>query len=598
MKKILAILMTIGVIITVYAPTTQAILIGTEEVTLTKVSSYNSSTVQEIKNMESQHPGLINYIRNEIKSGNTVIYLYDWKIPYDSNVTIKLMLYFFTEYLADVNYFNTIGLNSLNKTIYQIKIKTDFTKEQILTAIDKIEENTNKLTSDLKQLNDVEKALIIHDRLIQKCSYDQNKLSTGLYTSLSYTTYGALVLHTAVCGGYATAYKALLNKVGIEAYVCTSESMNHAWNIVTVNGKKYHVDCTWDDYDATSEYGIVMHRNFLRSTQGIMSTGHTTDIDSTPTDTTYDSGQFWFYLNRGIEYINGTMYYPKSIYKEGTYLMTVKDFQYSDKVCNIDGNYGKVASDGKYYYYNTFNDIKKVNVNTGTVSTIYTTSNDIAGFKLIDNVITMDLGLINENYTLIYRDTHTAKLTLPLQYSITFSTTSITKELSPNELYGELPVLSKDGYNFIGWFDEGNNLITSTTPFTQNKDIVLYPRWEEKIELKPNAPAVLDENNNLLIITNLCNIPSLFVSNNTQLNGNGSTGSTVTIGNKTLTVVLKGDLDGDKLIDARDTIYINCLMSQMIPASPLYQNAGDLNGDGQVDENDISMIIARGLYEN
>ncbi len=598
MKKLFAVLIIMGILISAYAPTAQAILIGTEEVSLTKASSYDSNTLQEIENLESQHPGLINYIRNEIKKGNTVIYLYDWNIPYDSSITTKLMLYLFSYYLSDINYFNTIGLSSLNKTIYHITIKTDFTKEQILTAIDKIEENTNKLTSDLKQLNDVEKALIIHDRLIQKCSYDQNKLSNEHYAATSYSTYGALVLHTAVCAGYASAYKALLNKAGIEAYICTSESMNHAWNIVTVNGKKYHVDCTWDDYDMHIAYGYVRHANFLRSTQGIISTGHAADIDSTPTDTTYDSGQFWSSLKKGIQCINGTMYYPKTIYKEGTYLMSVKDFQYSEKACKIDGNYDKVASDGKYYYYNTLNNIKKVDVNTGTVSTIYTTSDEIAGFKLTDNIITMDLGLIDEYYTLDYRSTHTVKFTLPMQYTITFSGASVTKILYNNELYGELPVLGKDGYDFIGWFDEDNNLITPETPFTKNKDLVLYPRFEERIELKSDVPAVLDKSDNLLILSELCDIPSLFISDNIQLTGSGSTGSSVTAGSKTFIVVLKGDLDGDGLIDARDSVYTECLIDQMIDSDPMYQSAADFNCDGNIDEEDLEIITNKGLFIN
>lgn len=122
MKKIFAVLIIMGIMISAYAPTAQAILIGTEEVSLTKASSYDSNTLQEIENLESQHPGLINYIRNEIKKGNTVIYLYDWNIPYDSSITTKLMLYLFSYYLSEINYFNTIGLSSLNKTIYQIKI--------------------------------------------------------------------------------------------------------------------------------------------------------------------------------------------------------------------------------------------------------------------------------------------------------------------------------------------------------------------------------------------------------------------------------------------------------------------------------------------
>lgn len=63
----------------------------------------------------------------------------------------------------------------------------------------------------------------------------------------SYTPYGVLVKNTGVCQEYATAFKLLLNRLGMECIVVSSEGMNHAWNIVKIDGDYYHVDVTWDD---------------------------------------------------------------------------------------------------------------------------------------------------------------------------------------------------------------------------------------------------------------------------------------------------------------------------------------------------------------
>ena len=53
-------------------------------------------------------------------------------------------------------------------------------------------------------MSDLEKALVIHDYLIQDLSYDDNRLS-GVHAS---TIYGFLTKYT-ICGGYAAAFKRL-----------------------------------------------------------------------------------------------------------------------------------------------------------------------------------------------------------------------------------------------------------------------------------------------------------------------------------------------------------------------------------------------------
>ena len=57
----------------------------------------------------------------------------------------------------------------------------------------------------------VEKALVVHDYLVQNCEYDYERFTTGTVPEISHTAYGALVNRMAVCDGYAQAYVYIMN---------------------------------------------------------------------------------------------------------------------------------------------------------------------------------------------------------------------------------------------------------------------------------------------------------------------------------------------------------------------------------------------------
>ncbi|MBO4619486.1 MAG: Ig-like domain-containing protein, partial [Victivallales bacterium] len=130
-------------------------------------------------------------------------------------------------------------------------------------------QNALSLVSD--NMSDLEKALVLHDFVCSNCEYDET-------ASLSHIrdAYGALVLKRAVCAGYAISYAHLLRKVGVPVDYIASDSMNHAWNAVYIDGEWYHVDVTWDD-PVTSGYSKpekFYHENFLKSDTAIKSLEH------------------------------------------------------------------------------------------------------------------------------------------------------------------------------------------------------------------------------------------------------------------------------------------------------------------------------------
>ncbi len=82
-------------------------------------------------------------------------------------------------------------------------------------------------------------ALWLHDWLTHNANYD--------YTYTEYQPDGVLLKGTGVCQSYTLAYQLLLNKAGIANTFISSIEMNHAWNLVLIDGAWCHVDCTWDD---------------------------------------------------------------------------------------------------------------------------------------------------------------------------------------------------------------------------------------------------------------------------------------------------------------------------------------------------------------
>lgn len=186
--------------------------------------------------------------------------------------------------------------------------------QKMYTEFETVAQN---MTKDLinSKLTDVQKALVLHDRLAIICEYDLE------FSENCYNIYGALVNGEAVCQGYAEAYFYLLEKVGIKNILCPSAEMGHVWNIVYIDGKAYHVDVTWDDPTPADgwqkPWDFVRHTNFLLSTYALhnnMENGEdvgcheSEDFDHEPTDETYDH-YFWRDCTHETLLIGGGLYH-------------------------------------------------------------------------------------------------------------------------------------------------------------------------------------------------------------------------------------------------------------------------------------------------
>ena len=112
-------------------------------------------------------------------------------------------------------------------------------------------------------------ALWLHDWLIYNADYD--------CTYSRYTADGVLLHGTGVCDSYTRAYILLLQQFGIESLRLTSDPMNHAWNLVKIDGQWCHIDVTWDDPIDENGHGGYENHKYFGLTDARMGGDHTWD---------------------------------------------------------------------------------------------------------------------------------------------------------------------------------------------------------------------------------------------------------------------------------------------------------------------------------
>ena len=114
------------------------------------------------------------------------------------------------------------------------------------STFDKIDSYAEKVR---KQPTDAEKARKAEELIMSDNKYALSLQIRGKDYREWYdqSMYSAFNLGYTVCAGYAKSTSAVLRKAGMSAMCVTS--VNHAWNLVKVDGKWYTLDSTWDDSD-------------------------------------------------------------------------------------------------------------------------------------------------------------------------------------------------------------------------------------------------------------------------------------------------------------------------------------------------------------
>lgn len=140
-------------------------------------------------------------------------------------------------------------------------------------------------------LSDYDKLICIYEYLQDHVKYDAKEMENcckygKIVNIFSHNAYGALVNKIAVCDGISAAFALLSQKMGFDSTVVggsalfrTSMFSSHAWNLIRVGEKYYHVDATWDinHKEQTGEYSY----EYFCVDDDTICTDHNWDINTT-----------------------------------------------------------------------------------------------------------------------------------------------------------------------------------------------------------------------------------------------------------------------------------------------------------------------------
>lgn len=139
--------------------------------------------------------------------------------------------------------------------------------------------------------------LYIHDVIAERATY---YTETPIpYKARFSTAMGALIDGKANCGGYADAFYMLGNMCSLDVENISANnydySSSHAFNIITLNGKNYFVDVTWDDELFSSTTGKENNYAFFNTSDDIVSVSWQWSREYFPTIVKHPDKNFYYY---------------------------------------------------------------------------------------------------------------------------------------------------------------------------------------------------------------------------------------------------------------------------------------------------------------
>lgn len=123
-----------------------------------------------------------------------------------------------------------------------------FKKNKVVEHQKAMEARVKKLARQAVKMTEKEKELYIHDFICQNVRYDKLK------KAYSHEIIGPLGQGVGVCEGISKSVKILCDSLGIWCVIAVSDAnpqkgikYRHAWNVVKIGGKYYHLDATFDN---------------------------------------------------------------------------------------------------------------------------------------------------------------------------------------------------------------------------------------------------------------------------------------------------------------------------------------------------------------
>lgn len=341
---------------------------------------------ETVKASNVDYNKLSDYILSEIKRGKSVIDISGFEISTENYMDVQnILLFDIPEALIDINF--VVHYDYFNK-LTTIDVKHIMPEVSYNVLIQRCEDAAADILEGIinnSSLSEVEKALLVHDRIIANCEYDRD----SIYGNVSHSMYGCLVNGFAVCEGYAKTYKYLMNKLGIKCEIKAGQ--NHAWNLVYIDSKPYYVDTTYDD-PLPDSTGKVSHANFLLSANSF-GKNHS-PVDSSVNYSNYEYA-VWTDSTCETLLINNKLYYYA--YRESA----IKELRTNKTLYVFPVNIGGVmyrfyntslATDGKKIFFCLTDGIYSLDPETQKIEQIFTQKDHytISGIRYKDGTFTIE----------------------------------------------------------------------------------------------------------------------------------------------------------------------------------------------------------------
>lgn len=286
---------------------------------------------------------IMDYLYQQMKNRVTSIDVSQYDIPYETTEPSKIKLLVSGTLNEHPDLYYVGNGFSYSRTAAKI-ISLNITYNTTLNASEWQSGANAALAVVNESMSDLQKAIALHDYLAVNCEYDKENLEANTLPQEVFTTYGVFANRSAVCQGYALAYKYLLNQVGIECHMVTSDAMNHAWNLIKLDGQYYQVDVTWDD-PTWDLVGRAQHKYMFCSDATFQDENHkhhdwsvtegSSVVNYQATDTRYDNA-FWADCTSPLILSDNDCYYISPNGGRGQY----------DKPALMKTSLNEIAADG------------------------------------------------------------------------------------------------------------------------------------------------------------------------------------------------------------------------------------------------------------
>ncbi len=224
-------------------------------------------------------------------------------------------------------YYQITKNGAIVKTIQLMNTDKDFVNRYV-----KVRNTVNSILSQIdNRMTEIEKVLIVHDYIITNTKYQDISL-------IAHYAGGPLGLGVGVCEGYTDALRLLCKLLNINTSYIVSNTMNHQWAYLQLNGEWYHIDTTWDD-TVSSVTGETSHTFFIRNDSEFLNTLSKKHYNwYNPINTLSKSTK---YCNWFVHEVIGNMYYLDQ------YWYYIQYGSNSIVRSKIDGSAYQVLEDGR-----------------------------------------------------------------------------------------------------------------------------------------------------------------------------------------------------------------------------------------------------------